>query len=169
MNDWGDPLPRQVVYLLDLIRSNNSWTYDHSVGTADIAVQRAIDLGCSSEEIEKVRLGALLHDVGKPWVPNKYLNKPDELLAYQKQIVDFHAPIGGHILRASGLGQLAIFAEKHHKPGDNPLVQIVSMADYEHAATNPRPNSNGRPLIEVIPELAEIYPSELVDAIRPAA
>ena len=51
----------------------------HSEAVAGISVALGRRLGLSTEELDHVRLAALLHDVGKIAVPENVLNKPGGL------------------------------------------------------------------------------------------
>ena len=77
-------------------------TSGHSKGVVDLSVKLAREIGFGEEELEHVRRGALLHDIGKMGVSGAILQKPGPLSAEEWEIVKRHpglaynwlAPIG---------------------------------------------------------------------------
>ncbi len=64
---------------LKIVRNHHGSTYQHCLSVTAIAVAFARQLGFSREDIEKVALAGLLHDVGKARIPLDILEKPDAL------------------------------------------------------------------------------------------
>jgi putative nucleotidyltransferase with HDIG domain len=55
-------------------------------------------IGLTTEQIEWIRIGSLLHDIGKVTVPTEILNKPGRLNSYELQMIHEHPAAGKSIL-----------------------------------------------------------------------
>ena len=89
---------------------------------------------------------ALLHDIGKAFIPREILDKPAALTPEEKEIVDLHAEIGAEVLKAMNLNPRVVEAVKiHHIDSSNPIkqnnkmAQILSVADVYSALKDKRP------------------------------
>ena len=82
-------------------------TQIYAVGIGEI-------LELSDNEIQALRTGALLHDIGKLGVPDHILNKPGELTAAELEKVKIHAKIGASILGKVKFPYPVISTVKHH-------------------------------------------------------
>jgi len=89
---------------------------------------------------------ALLHDIGKAYIPSEILNKQGKLTPEEREIVDIHAALGREILKTTGLSpRVAHLAGLHHTPCDSPLKQgnmcanILSASDVYSALKEERP------------------------------
>jgi putative nucleotidyltransferase with HDIG domain len=92
--------------------------YDHSGTVADLAADIAALVGCPREQIERVRLAGLLHDVG-------YLDVDDAIFAKDEPPTDAewdeiasHAERGARILSRCGFGEIATWVRHHHERMD---------------------------------------------------
>ncbi len=65
--------------LSDAVELQDSYTADHANEVADLAVAVGVRLGMEGPELDRLRYGALLHDVGKIGVPGEVLRKPGAL------------------------------------------------------------------------------------------
>jgi putative nucleotidyltransferase with HDIG domain len=113
----------------------------------------AEELGLSREEVKKVELAALLHDIGKIGIPERILRKEGKLTEEEYEEIKKHPTVGAEIL--SSISQLkdVIPAIQHHQErydgkgypaglwNDNiPLyARIISVADTFDAMTSDRP------------------------------
>lgn len=73
-------------------------TEGHSRRVTDLAVQMAQQLRMPAEEIEHLRRGALLHDIGKMAIPNEILHKPAALTPEERAIMQRHTIIAEELL-----------------------------------------------------------------------
>ena len=82
------------------------------------ATARALHL--SEEEIHLVRLGALLHDIGKIGIPDAILHKPGPLSEDEWSVMRLHPEIGQRILTQAGgvFNSLANIVVAHHERWD---------------------------------------------------
>ncbi|HKG22534.1 MAG TPA: HD domain-containing phosphohydrolase [Blastocatellia bacterium] len=80
------------------INAKDEVTHEHVLRVQIYAAGVARILGCSDSEIEALRAGALLHDIGKIAVPDYILNKPGKLTAAEFEKMKFHTIAGAQIL-----------------------------------------------------------------------
>jgi putative nucleotidyltransferase with HDIG domain len=90
----------------------------HGAGVAELALLMAPRLGLADESLPGLCRAALLHDIGKRFVPNEVLGKPGALLAYERQLVEAHAGVGANMLVAAGLLSEASIVRHHHERWD---------------------------------------------------
>ena len=125
----------------------------HSERLSNYVVQFGAHLGLSTDELETLRAGSLLHDIGKVAVPDNILLKPERLSPQEMQIMRRHPVVGEEICAPlkSFRHLLPLIRHHHERPdgsgypdglmGDSiPLsVQILQMADIFDALTTDRP------------------------------
>jgi two-component system, cell cycle response regulator len=140
---------------------------DHSHGVAELAAQVARCLTLSDQEIERVRLAAELHDVGKVAIPEAILNKPGSLDDDEWVYIRRHSVIGERILSAApSLHRVAQIVRASHERVDGtgypdhltgpeiPLgARIIAVCDAYDAMTTERPYSKPMPTDAAIAEL----------------
>ena len=86
--------------LLSLARSieeKDPYTEGHCERLADYAVRLGQRLGLSGESIHALRIGGVVHDVGKVTVPNDILLKPGRLARAEMKILREHPVVGERI------------------------------------------------------------------------
>ncbi|HEX3428542.1 MAG TPA: diguanylate cyclase [Candidatus Limnocylindrales bacterium] len=120
---------------------------------ASIVVAMAASLDLPEAEAERIRVAALLHDVGKVAVPQEILDKPTALTSAEWRSVVQHPRIGQVILeQAAALKEAVPIILHHHerysghgypyglRGNDIPLgARIVAIADAYDAMTHDRP------------------------------
>lgn len=124
----------------------------HCRRVSDYAVRLATQLGLSAEDIESVRLGALLHDVGKLLVSSRILDKPGRPTEREWQELKIHPELGVEIAHRSGFDdQVSTIVLYHHERWDGQgypdrlteraipyLARIVNVVDTYDALTSSR-------------------------------
>jgi diguanylate cyclase (GGDEF)-like protein len=134
---------------------------------ASLATGIALELGLPAEEIERIRVASLLHDLGKLAVPPEILDKPTALSDGEWQAIGEHPRIGQVILeQASGLREAIPVVLHHHerfngggyphglKGNEIPMgARIVSVADAYHAMVHDRPYKTALSHDEALAEL----------------
>jgi HD-GYP domain-containing protein (c-di-GMP phosphodiesterase class II) len=95
-------------------------TNAHAHRMVALAEETAHVLNRSEEEIHLIRLGALLHDIGKIGIPDAILHKPGSLTAEEWAVMRLHPRIGQHILSQAGgvFIALASIVVAHHERWD---------------------------------------------------
>lgn len=105
--------------ITSFIDRKDPYTRGHSQRVADFAVAIAQQLRLSDEMVHHIRLGSILHDVGKIGVPDEVLKKPSQLTDEEMEKMKLHPTYGIELLRDSDLLRLlprerqAI--EEHHE------------------------------------------------------
>jgi len=84
------------------IEARDPGIQQHVDRVARWAEQLARRLGCSPEEVETIRWGAILHDVGKIGVPDEILFKPAPLSEEEQRIMERHLDLGAQIVQRTG-------------------------------------------------------------------
>jgi len=134
---------------------------------ASLATGMGLSLGLPSEEIERIRLASLLHDLGKLAVPSEILDKPSSLSDGEWQAIGEHPRIGQVILEHASSLREAIPVVLHHHERYNgggyphglrgneiPLgARIVAVADAYHAMVHDRPYKPAKTHAEALAEL----------------
>ena len=122
---------------------------------ASLATGLALEMGLPHEEIERIRIASLLHDLGKIAIPEEILDKPSTLSDSEWQTIGEHPRIGQVILEQASSLREAIPVVLHHHERYNgggyphglrgseiPLgARIVAVADAYHAMVHDRPYS----------------------------
>jgi putative nucleotidyltransferase with HDIG domain len=148
--------------LTEAIESRDPYTGDHCRRLAEYAGSMAGKLALPPNEIEVVRLGAALHDMGKIVVPDSILKKPGKLTPEEYTIIKQHCYSGGQICKKVGFLMNAYpVVYHHHERWDGkgypdglagekiPLgARIVAVVDAYDAMTSDRPYRNAMLLEE---------------------
>jgi HD-GYP domain-containing protein (c-di-GMP phosphodiesterase class II) len=141
--------------LANAIDEKDPYTRGHSERVAFYSMLIARHMGMSPDEVEKVHLSGIIHDVGKIGIEDKILRKPAALTEEEYEIMKQHPRKGEYILEAVPLlKQMAGAGLMHHENWDGsgypdglkgeqiPLLgRIVSVADAFDAMTTDRPYS----------------------------
>nr|MBA3300669.1 HD-GYP domain-containing protein [Thermoleophilaceae bacterium] len=140
-----------VLALAEALDVRQRGTAEHSRTVARYSEAIARQLGIGEEKIERVRIGGLLHDVGKVGVPEALLSKPGLLTETDWPEIRRHPEVGAQIIQNSGLGDVAEWVRAHHERPDGggypaglrgeevPLeARILSVADAFEAMTSDR-------------------------------
>jgi HD-GYP domain-containing protein (c-di-GMP phosphodiesterase class II) len=142
-----------VRMLANAIDEKDPYTRGHSERVAYYSAVLAKHLGMSPEEVERVHLSGIIHDVGKIGIEDKILRKPAALTDEEYEIMKQHPTKGLKILDAvPRLKDMAGAGLMHHENVDGsgypdglkgdaiPLLgRIVSVADAFDAMTTDRP------------------------------
>lgn len=104
-----------IAALAHSIEAKDGYTIEHCEKMTGRAVAVAHALGLSRQEVENVRLGAILHDVGKIGIPDAVLNKPGKLTPEEYETIKEHAAIGARIVQSVGALQGVVPIVRHHQ------------------------------------------------------
>jgi putative nucleotidyltransferase with HDIG domain len=135
------------------IDEKDPYTRGHSGRVAKYSMLIGQELGLSAEELDKLRISALLHDVGKIGVEDRVLKKPGALTPEEFDLMKQHTVKGANIMRpVSQLKEMLPGIELHHEHMDGrgypyglqgqqiPLMaRIIGVADTLDAMTTNRP------------------------------
>lgn len=102
--------------LIMALESKDKHTVGHSASTAKYSFWVAQAMGLNRDEAESVRLGTLLHDVGKICIPDSILLKPGRLTMAEFEVIKQHAFLGYKMLKPiKFLQQEALVVLHHHE------------------------------------------------------
>ena len=153
----------------EVIDAKSPYTFTHSMGVAEAAVDISEGLGLAPQTTVFVRRAALLHDLGKLSVSNAILEKPGKLTDEEWKSMKMHPVYTRVILeRISGFKDLAFVAAAHHERLDGkgypdglsaehlPLTaRIICVADVYQALCERRPYRDSLPVKVVFGMMAE--------------
>ncbi len=134
------------------------YTAHHSRRVAENSVMLARGLGMPEEEVATIRIGALMHDIGKIAVPGAIIRKPSKLTDEEMALMKRHVQEGANLIQGlEVLQKSADIVRYHHENYDGsgypsglmaeaiPLgSRIVFVADAFDALTTDRPYRKGR-------------------------
>ncbi|MHB8159161.1 MAG: HD domain-containing phosphohydrolase [Thermoleophilia bacterium] len=108
-----------VLTLANAVEAKDTYTKNHADNVSRMAVLVGKELGLSDNELEDIRYGGVLHDVGKIGVPDSILNKPGKLNDEEWVQMRAHAAIGADILKPiPRLTGAADIVRHHHERYD---------------------------------------------------
>lgn len=96
------------------INAKDEVTHEHVLRVQIYARGVARLLGCNEAEVEALKAGALLHDIGKIAVPDYILNKPGKLTAAEFEKMKLHTIVGAQILGRVGFQYPVVPIVRHH-------------------------------------------------------
>jgi putative two-component system response regulator len=106
--------PTLATALANAIEARDSELHGHCERLAALAVRLAELRGLSEPEVESIRLGAILHDVGKIGIPDRVLLKPAALDDEEFAVIQTHTLIGDRLLEPLDLLESARPIVRHH-------------------------------------------------------
>jgi HD-GYP domain-containing protein (c-di-GMP phosphodiesterase class II) len=109
--DYADPLLTLVP-----LRNMDEYTFTHSLNVCLLNLAQATALGIEGQLLHDIGLSAMLHDVGKLFVPEEILNKPGKLDEKEWALMQQH-PVRGaeYLLDKPGVPRMAVInAYEHH-------------------------------------------------------
>lgn len=141
-----------VITLARTIDAKDRYTEGHTERVSQYAAFLGERLGMTDKQIENLRIGALIHDIGKIGIDQNVLNKPGKLTPEERQQIKSHAILGEKICSPlRSLQDVTCIIRNHHERLDGsgypdglqgkeiPLeVRIVSIVDVFDALTTDR-------------------------------
>ncbi|GAC1345556.1 MAG: hypothetical protein NVSMB23_21840 [Myxococcales bacterium] len=164
------------------LEAKDTYTHGHSYRVAVLASELAREIRLSEAEVERVRLSALLHDVGKIGISEAVLRKPGKLTQQEYLEIQRHPAIGAKILERVGeLKDVTRCILFHHEAWDGsgypgklqareiPLEsRVIAIADTYDAMTSDRAYRRGlghaRAIDEIRNYAARQFDPEMVRA-----
>jgi len=145
--------------LVTAIDLRDRFTGAHCQRVARVSLELAKRLGLSDEEVEAIRLGAPLLDVGKIGLPDALLTKEGKLTQAEWGLIRKHPEWGEQLVRKTALPEPAAqIVRSHHERLDGSgypdglsgdqipiLVRVVSVADVATALREDRPHRRAWP------------------------
>ncbi len=146
-----------VEALAEAIEKKDRYTGGHTKRVVFYSMAIAAHLPLTDEQRERIRLGAILHDVGKIGIEDRILKKPAPLDDTEWPIMKTHPELGYQIMKkVDGLKDVIAGMRLHHERWDGkgyplglkgeeiPLIaRIISVADTYDAMVSTRPYRKG--------------------------
>jgi diguanylate cyclase (GGDEF)-like protein len=151
------------------------YTRLHSEDVATYALYIAERVGLPEDLRTNLRIGALLHDVGKIGIPDDILRKPGRLTAHEYDILKQHVALGDLLVGSMpDVEHIREGVRYHHERWDGegylaglvgeniPLIaRVMSVADAFSAMTTSRPYRKAMPLERALAELRSVAGTQL--------
>jgi diguanylate cyclase (GGDEF)-like protein len=142
-----------VEALANALEANDEYTSSHTRWITDMALRVGEALGFECQELKRLELGALFHDIGKIGIPTSILLKPGPLSPEERRIMETHPELGERILEPiDRLAEVRTIVRSCHERWDGagypdgkageeiPLeARIILVCDAFHAMTTDRP------------------------------
>lgn len=183
-SDWEHRIftPTLAGALANAIEAREASLYGHCERLAGLADRLGTELGLDRSELETLRLGAILHDIGKIGIPDRILLKPGPLERDERAVMTTHPTIGDRmLLPLELLDGVRAAVRHHHERWDGTgypdglagleiplLARIVSVADGVEAMSADRAYRRALTQSEIVRELdrgrATQWDAVIVDA-----
>jgi putative two-component system response regulator len=144
--------------LANAVEAKDAYTQGHITRVSTVGVQLGRKMGLSPSELEALRFGGALHDIGKIGISETILNKPGPLDPDEWTIMQTHTEIGYHICLPlkKNLGAALEVVRHHHEKMDGSgypdgiagdkismVARIMAVADIYDALITDRPYRKG--------------------------
>ncbi len=160
--------------LVKTLEASSKWTAGHTERVTEYAVNIGRHMDLDAEEIERLKITALLHDIGKIATPKEILNKRGRLNEDEWQQMKKHPALGAEILRELKQFKDIIHSIKFHhehwdgrngifglKENEIPLMaRILAVADAFDALTSDRPYRKRKVKEEAVREIVSCSGSQ---------
>lgn len=168
--------------ITEALDAKDSFTYGRSKRVTYYSLEIGKALGLSNNELSELELAGLLHDIGMIGVPEKVLNKPENLSDEEYEEIKKHVSYGVKILNEiKQLESVVKVVELHHEKFNGegypygfsgetiPIgARIISIADAFDSMTSDRPYRKGLSYETAVEELKKLSGSQfdpkIVDA-----
>ncbi len=130
--------------LLASLKSANEYTFTHVTNVCILTMSLAEFVGFKGENLHRIGVASLLHDIGKIFIPDEILSKPGVLTLEERRTIETHTVKGArYLMDVEGIPKLAVLAAlEHHQKFDgngypsikggwtpNITSQLISVAD----------------------------------------
>ena len=136
-----------------VVETRDPYTAGHERRVAELATAIGLEMGMDGAELDGLRLGSLIHDIGKISVPAEILAKPGRLSDVEFNLIKQHSQAGYDILSVIDFGRpVAEMVLQHHERLDGsgyprglqadelmPETRILAVADVVEAMSSHRP------------------------------
>ncbi len=171
-----------VQALANAVDAKDEYTRGHSMRVTEYSVMIARELGLSAIEVNWVKLGALLHDIGKIGISDAIIRKKSKLTDKEFAIIKSHPVLSAYILEpVAFLEPIIPYVRHHHERMDGtgypdglvgeeiPLgARIIAVADTCDAIASDRPYRSKSDLKDAIEELKRCAGSQFDSNITEA-
>jgi HD-GYP domain-containing protein (c-di-GMP phosphodiesterase class II) len=144
----------EAMMVLAALREADEYTFTHSTNVCILNLAQAMSFGIEGQQLNDIGISAMLHDIGKMFIPDEILTKPGLLEPEEMELMKEH-PVKGakFLLEQQGVPRLAIITSyEHHKRYDltgypaspagwqlNLCSQMTMISDFFDALRTRRP------------------------------
>ncbi|UCG30467.1 MAG: PAS domain S-box protein [candidate division WOR-3 bacterium] len=171
-----------IFTMAKILELRDPYTAGHQQRVARLACAIAREMGLNEEEVDGIFMAALIHDIGKIYVPAEILNRPAKLNETEMDLVKTHPSIGYDIVKEIDFSQpVDRIVVQHHEridgsgypngiDGSDMILQarILAVADVVEAMASHRPYRPALSLDETLSEIDKyrdvLYDGQVVDA-----
>ncbi|MBF0519999.1 MAG: response regulator [Nitrospirae bacterium] len=164
------------------IESRDPYTAGHQKRVARLAGAICVQMGCTEEEVRKIEIVGVIHDIGKISIPAEMLMKPYDLQDAEMSLLHNHCKVGFDILKNIEFPfPVAEIVYQHHERLDgsgyprglmkNDIIfeaRIISVADVVESMYSHRPYRPScgidKAIEEILTHRETLYDAEVVDA-----
>ena len=165
-----------------ILEIRDPYTAGHQKGVRDVACSIAKEMGLSQERIDWIEITALIHDIGKIYIPAEVLCKPGKLTEIEFDLMKAHPEVGCRILRNIDFSYpVSKIVYQHHErmngsgypkglKGDEIMLEarIIGVADVIESMSSHRPYRPALGMDKALEELQKnrgiLYDTEVVGA-----
>jgi putative nucleotidyltransferase with HDIG domain len=154
-----DLFQRTITALAQAVELRDEYTGGHTERVTRYSLALAEHLQLAPEDVELIRIGTPLHDVGKIGIDDAILRKPDRLTPEEFEMMKTHTTKGAEIIATiPDLAGVLPIVRSHHERWDGrgypdrlagqaipTLARVVALADAFDAMTSDRPYRKGMP------------------------
>jgi HD-GYP domain-containing protein (c-di-GMP phosphodiesterase class II) len=118
---------------LATLRKQDEYTYVHSANVCILNLAQAMSLGIDGSQLHDIGIAALLHDIGKLFVPDEILNKPGRLDEAEMDVIRQH-PVKGalYLLNSPDVPRLAVITSfEHHMKFNISGYPVIASPDWQ--------------------------------------
>jgi putative nucleotidyltransferase with HDIG domain len=149
-----------ITLLADLVELKDEYTGGHTRRVTNYSLLLAERLNLPADDVDLIRTGTPLHDIGKIGIDDAILRKPDKLTPEEFDIMKTHTVKGAEIIETvPDLRPVLSIVRNHHERWDGNgypdrlageaiphLARVVALADAFDAMTSDRPYRKGLPV-----------------------
>ncbi|MEI6080080.1 MAG: HD-GYP domain-containing protein [bacterium] len=157
----------EIRFALNSLHDKDTYTYWHSIRVQRYSLMIGNKLKLNEDQMQKLEVASLLHDIGKIHVPDEILKKSGRLTKQEFETIKEHPTNSGKVFEnLTDLEQYEKYISSHHERYDGqgypnglkgeeiPLLsRIIFVADSFDAMTSDRPYRKGMPLDVAVSEL----------------
>ncbi|CAB1083379.1 hypothetical protein JY97_01460 [Alkalispirochaeta odontotermitis] len=102
--------------MLVSMKSAEEYIFTHALNVCILTMSQAESLGITGQHLANIGIAAVMHDVGKLFIPDELLKKPDALTERERKVMESHTVLGAqHLLQSKDVPHLAVLgALEHH-------------------------------------------------------
>jgi putative nucleotidyltransferase with HDIG domain len=148
-----------ITILAQAVEMRDEYTGGHTLRVSTYSLLLAEKLNLPPKDIDLIRIGTPLHDIGKIGIDDAILRKPDRLTPEEFEVMKTHTVKGADIVSTvPDLHPIIPIVRSHHERWDgqgypdglggeaiSPLARVVALADCFDAMTSDRPYRKGMP------------------------